>query len=244
MKISIAQTRPVTGDVQQNIYLHQRFIVQAAAGGADLIVFPELSLTGYELTLAQELALNPEDDRLHVFQSLAATHNLTIGVGAPTCHPAGVCISLIIFRPDKSRHVYSKQHLHPDEEAFFVSGGSSRNLIGEGDNVALAICYELSVPEHAAQAFAHGAAVYIASVAKYAHGVDMAAQRLVEIAHSYAMTVVMANAVGPADGGECAGQTAVWNTQGRLVAQLDNAHEGLILYDTDRQKWVKMAAVG
>ena len=241
MKISVAQTRPVTGDVQQNIIRHQRFIEQAAASGADLIVFPELSLTGYEPTLAQELALNPEDDRLHVFQTLAISHKLTIGIGAPTRHPTGVCISLIIFRPDKSRHVYSKQHLHPDEEAFFVSGGITGNLIGEGDNVALAICYELSVPEHAAQAFAHGATSYIASVAKSARGVDLAAQRLAEIARRYAMTVVMANAIGPADGGECAGQTAVWNTLGCLVAQLDNAHEGLILDDTDWQKWAKMA---
>lgn len=123
---------------------------------------------------------------------MAISHKLTIGIGAPTRHPTGVCISLIIFRPDKSRHVYSKQHLHPDEEAFFVSGGITGNLIGEGDNVALAICYELSVPKHAAQAFAHGATSYIASVAKSARGVDLAAQRLAEIACRYAMTVVMA----------------------------------------------------
>ena len=242
MKICAAQTRPVTGDVQQNTRLHQRFIAQAAAGGADLIVFPELSLTGYEPTLAQELALNPEDGRLDVFQTLAAIHNLTIGVGAPTRLPTGVGISLIMFRPNQSRHVYAKQHLHPDEEAFFVSGGITGNLSSGGDNVALAICYELSVPEHAALAFARGATVYIASVAKSARGVEMADQRLAEIARRYAMTVVMANAIGPADGGECAGQTAVWNTQGRLVAQLDNTHEGFILYDTDTQEWVKMAA--
>lgn len=242
MKICAAQTRPVIGDIDQNIILHRRFIEQAATGGADLIVFPELSLTGYEPALAQVLALRLEDGRLDVFQAMAATHNLTIGIGAPTRHPDGVCISLIVFRPDKPRHIYSKQYLHPDEEAFFVSGGISENLVGDGNNVALAICYELSVPVHAAQAFSRGAAVYVASVAKFANGVDRAAQRLSEIARSYAMTVVMANTVGPADGGECAGQTAVWNHQGILVAQLDNRHEGQILYDTDTQESAAMAA--
>ncbi len=235
MKICAAQLRPVTGDIDQNIRLHQRFIEQAAAGSADLIVFPELSLTGYEPTLAQALALSPEDGRLDVFQSMAAAHNLTLGIGAPTRHPDGVCISLVIFQPDKTRHIYSKQYLHPDEEAFFVSSGVSTNLAAAGNNVALAICYELSVPAHAAQASTRGATVYAASVAKFANGVERAAQRLSDIARTYAMTVVMANAVGPADGGECAGQTAVWNHQGILVAQLDNRHEGQILYDTDTQ---------
>lgn len=139
------------------------------------------------------------------------------------------------FRPDKTRYIYSKQYLHPDEEAFFISGGISENLAAAGNNVALASCSELPVPAHAVQASTRGATVYAASVAKFASGVERAAQRLSHIARSYALTVVMANAVGPADGGECAGQTAVWNHQGILVAQLDNRHEGQILYDTDTQ---------
>jgi len=58
MKICVAQTRPVKGDIQSNIENHKKFIDLAVSGGADTIIFPELSLTGYEPELAKELATN------------------------------------------------------------------------------------------------------------------------------------------------------------------------------------------
>ena len=48
MKISIAQTRPIKGDIPANIEAHKRFINLAVSNGADAIFFPELSITGYE----------------------------------------------------------------------------------------------------------------------------------------------------------------------------------------------------
>ncbi|MGH2830821.1 MAG: nitrilase-related carbon-nitrogen hydrolase, partial [Actinomycetota bacterium] len=47
--IAVAQTSPVRGDVQANLEEHGRLVRVAAAEGAQLVVFPELSLTGYEL---------------------------------------------------------------------------------------------------------------------------------------------------------------------------------------------------
>jgi predicted amidohydrolase len=48
MKICAAQTRPVRGDIQTNIDNHKKLIDLAVSNGADIIIFPELSLTGYE----------------------------------------------------------------------------------------------------------------------------------------------------------------------------------------------------
>ncbi len=47
MKICVAQTRPVKGDIQTNIDNHKRLIDLAISNGADTIIFPELSITGY-----------------------------------------------------------------------------------------------------------------------------------------------------------------------------------------------------
>lgn len=55
----------------QNIERHKRFVETAVTHHADLLLFPELSLTGYEPTLAQELAIPPTDPRLDKFQTLA-----------------------------------------------------------------------------------------------------------------------------------------------------------------------------
>jgi predicted amidohydrolase len=77
--------------------------------------------------------------------------------------------------------------------------------------------------------------IYIASVAKFVHGVEQAHKRLAEIAQQYAITTFMANCIGPADGAECAGQSAVWNPQGKLVGQLDDTNEGILVLNTATQ---------
>ena len=63
MKICVAQTRPVKGDIQSNIDNHKKLIDLAVSFGADKVIFPELSLTGYEPHLAKELATNQDDCR-------------------------------------------------------------------------------------------------------------------------------------------------------------------------------------
>ncbi|WP_323845565.1 carbon-nitrogen hydrolase family protein [Microbulbifer magnicolonia] len=232
----MAQTRPIKGDIAANIDSHCGIIDMAVAAGAQVIVFPELSLTGYEPALAEALAVNPDDRRLDVFQQLADREKVVICVGAPTRADAGVCIGLLVFQPESDRRVYSKQILHPDETPFFVSGESSIRALGAGPVAALAICYEISVPEHAQRAEAAGADIYIASVAKFVGGIGRAEARLAVIAGDYGMPVLMANAVGEADGNTCAGQSAVWNRQGQLIGQLDGVSEGILIFDTESQE--------
>lgn len=233
MKICLAQTKPVKGDIASNIAHHLKLIEAAIPYKADCIFFPELSLTGYEPTLAGALAIATDDNRLTVFQTISDTHRLTIGVGAPVKTDAGITISLLLFQPGKKRAVYAKQFLHPDETPFFISGNNTAGFIGEKEKTALAICYELSVPEHAATAFRHGAAIYVASVAKTNEGVKKAAERLIEIAREYTMTVLMVNGLGLNDGMVCAGQSAAWNKRGEWLGQLNDSREGLLMMDTE-----------
>ncbi|MFD1142931.1 carbon-nitrogen hydrolase family protein [Larkinella insperata] len=236
MRISVAQTRPVKGDISRNIDHHQRFIDLAAAHGADVLVFPELSITGYEPTLAGELATTPDDPRFAVFQQRSDAHNLTLGIGVPTRNEAGVCITMVLFHPNQPWQTYAKKYLHADEEPFFVSGRNASVVLRNKPEVALAICYELSVPEHAADAHQTGATLYLASIAKTASGVQKAAQILSDIAKTYAMTVLMANSVGPSDDFVSGGKTAIWSTRGDLLAQLSDTGEGMLLFDTETQK--------
>lgn len=239
MNICVAQTRPVTGDIQHNIEAHKKLIQLAASNGADTIIFPELSITGYEPQLAKDVATTPDDSRFDDFQRLSDANQITIGIGVPTTAGAGICISMILFQPYKERQVYSKKYLHADEELFFISGQSTVGLTGNKSNAALAICYELSVPEHAANAAESGAQIYIASVAKSVSGVDKAVQRLSEIANTYSMTVLMSNCIGECNGMKCGGKTSVWNNKGELIGQLDDASEGILIFDMDTEELIK-----
>src|SRR4051794_17238166 len=112
MKICVAQTKPVKGDIQSNIDSHKRLIDVAISNGADTIIFPELSLTGYEPKLSKELATDQDDSRFDDFQKISDTKHITIGVGMPTKSNSDILISMIIFQPYAPRQTYSKQYLH------------------------------------------------------------------------------------------------------------------------------------
>src|SRR5689334_20523300 len=114
MKICVAQTKPIKGDIAGNIAAHKKLVGLAIAHGADSIFFPELSITGYEPELAKDLATDVTDSRLDGFQDISNANNITIALGMPTKGDNGILITMIIFQPNAPRQAYSKQHLHSD----------------------------------------------------------------------------------------------------------------------------------
>jgi len=232
MRIAVVQTKPVSCAVDVNIKAHETWIKKAATHRADMVFFPELSLLGYEPQHAARLVLRADDARLDVFAMLSQALQLTIGVGAPTWGLDGVRISMIVFRPDAARIVYSKQHLHADELPYFVAGNGQVTLASGADVVAPAICYESLLPEHCAQAAALGATIYIASVAKSANGLAKAEAHYPSIARRHSLPVLMANCVGACADFEAVGGSAVWNAEGERLARLPATGEGALLFDS------------
>jgi predicted amidohydrolase len=239
MKICVAQTKPVKGDIQSNIINHKKLIALAVSYKADTIIFPELSLTGYEPELAKELAVDKDDSRLNDLQSISDTNELTIGVGVPIKNNSGINIGMVIFQSNKERQVYYKKYLHADEEPYFVSGQNTIGLIGSKPNIAFAICYEIFIPEHSENTFKIGAEIYIASVAKTINGVERAVTTLSGIANKYSMTVLMSNCIGHCDNFESAGKSSVWNNKGVLLGQLNGTNEGILIFDTDTEEVIE-----
>lgn len=232
MRLCGVQCRSIPGDMERNLGAHATLTRRAASLNADFILFPELSLTGYEPRLASALATEPGDKRLDVLEKLADSNDTIIAVGLPLREPAGVTISMVIFRPGRPRLIYTKQHLHASEAPYFVPGHGFPTLSIADTAVAPAICYELSVPEHAETAAAAGAKVYAASVAKTADDARRAASTLAATSRRHAMLAMMVNGVGPCDGETCAGGTAAWGPTGDLLANLDGTSQGLLVLDT------------
>lgn len=232
MKIAVAQTRPVKGDIPFNIEKHKKLIQLAISQGAESIFFPELSLTGYEPPLAKSLATNQDGKLFDQFQVLSDTNKILIGLGMPTNANAGVRISMIIFQPGKPRQTYSKQQLHDDELPYFVSG-DTQVLLSIGDEViAPAICYESLQISHAETVNQLGGDIYVASVAKSQKGIDKAMIHYPEVARKFSMTVLMANSVGPCDDFVSVGKSSVWTKKGILAGQMNENEEGILIFDT------------
>ena len=236
MKLSIAQFRPASGDIELNITNHIRLINLAIDQNADVIIFPELSISGYEPQIASELATDQDDARFNIFQKISDSEHITIGIGAPTKQPDGVAISMILFQPNQQRTTFSKQFLHHSETPYFVAGSGYNDFSIDSSKIAVAICYELSVPEHSARASENGADIYMASVVESVNGVEQSIAQLSETARKYGMTTFMANCIGQTGAYNCPGKSSIWNNTGELIGQLNDEQEGILVLDNETRE--------
>ncbi|MFV8325219.1 carbon-nitrogen hydrolase family protein [Flavobacterium sp. ZS1P14] len=238
MKISIAQTRPIKGNISANIDKHKILIELASSLKASSIFFSELSLTSYEPELAKDLATNQNDSRFDIFQEISDINKITIGLGIPTKTKTGIQIGMIVFQPENPRQTYSKQQLHSDEFPYFESGDQQIILNVDSKKIAPAICYESLQPDHSEKASKLGAEIYLASVAKSQNGVNKAMIHYPAVAKNYAMPVLMSNCIGFCDNFVGAGFSAVWTKQGKLAGQLDGKNEGILVFDTETEELI------
>ncbi len=232
MKICIAQTKSHKGDIQKNILNHLKMIKWAIEYNSDLIVFPELSITGYEPKLAKEFAKNIDDQIFNPFQKLSNENNITIGIGVPTLSAKGIKISMLLFKPNLKRIIYSKQILHKDESPYFVCGHQQIFLEIKKEKIAFGICYETLQRNHFEKAIENKANIYIASVAKSGSSLKKAYSYFPNISAEFNTPILMANSVGKCDNFMSVGQSSIWNKQGTLVNKLDYKNQGILIYDT------------
>ncbi len=147
-KFAMAQVPAIKGSVQDNINIHLRAVSTAAWAGVSLIVFPELSLTGYEPELAGSLAFDENDDRLVPLISAAAQHRIHIIAGAPLKGKSKPHIGALIISPSGLVSSYSKINLHSSEEQFFSPGNEHRVITIDTHTIGVAICADTNAPEH------------------------------------------------------------------------------------------------
>lgn len=217
MCIAAAQSCALAGDVAGNVLAHTRFIAAARRAEVELLLFPELSLSGYEPALLQRCALRPDDPRLAPIRELAREARMTIIVGAPLARDDGAApaIAAFIHTPDGDVAVQTKQHLHPGEEQYATAGAAATRLHDlRGERYALAICADTAHPQHPTTAAAAGASLYLASMLISEAGYPADAATLQTHAAAHHMAVLMSNHGGPSGGYQCAGRSAFWAPDG------------------------------
>jgi len=202
----------------------------AAERGAQLLVFPELSLTGYELSIARSNALRPDGSDLSPLRHLATHAQMTVVVGAPLLDDQDeLHIAAFAIRSDGSVLTYTKEYVHQSEEGVFRSGPGGPAFLVEDVTVALAICADATHPEHAARAAARGATVYAVGVMITEDGYTRKAALLKSYALEHRMAVLMANYSGTTGGSVSAGKSALWSEDGQLVAASAGSEEALVV---------------
>lgn len=217
--IAAIQSASIKGDIATNLTRHLVLARQAAALGARLALFPELSLTGYEPDVAAAAAMRGDDARLAPLAELAQSSGMTIVAGAPLRIDGALYIGALSFLPDGSVAEYTKQHLHDGEGAVFTAGCGGAALDIDGAPVALAVCADFTHAGHAQGAAQAGAMLYAASVLVSPGGYAKDSEILRGYAEQHAMPVLMSNHGGPTGGWQSAGRSALWDERGRLVVE-------------------------
>lgn len=243
--LAAAQTISIPGDLTGNIERHCDFVRMAAAAGADLLLFPELSLSGYEPDLVASCIVDPAGAALAPLRDLAQQHSMVLILGAPLASAnERPYIGAIVLFADGSHATYHKRHLHSGEEQWASAGAADTASFPLGrERFALAICADTSHAEHAKAAATTGASLYLAGVLISEKGYAADAANLQRHAASHGYGVLMANHGGPSGGYVSAGRSAFWNEDGQLVGATPGAGEQLLLVRREQGNWTTEAIV-
>ena len=246
MKIAIAQCAPALGAVKRNLEMHRDWIGRATSAGAKLVVFPELSLTGYYLKdLAAEVACAADDPRL---QSIAdASREIDVSAGfVERSADARLHIAQGYWSGGALRHVHRKVYLPTygifDDGRYFAPGDRFETFESAVGTAGIAICedlWHLSVPYLYA---AGGANVIFAPADSPGRGVaeggdlgTAASCRMMDRFYAQYLTVylVFANRVGHEDGIAFWGGSEIIGPDGTVCGRANEFEEELLVADLD-----------
>lgn len=215
LTVAVAQPACADLDVAFNAG-RQAGVVQAA--GARVVVFPELSLTGYDLA-APGMAV--DDSRLDPIRAACGSAGAIALVGAPVREDDGrEYIATLAVTGESTTVVYRKMHLHGEEVHRFTPGEKPEVLEIDGWRLGLAICFDAAVPQHAADTAALTIDAYVASTLYEAGQAARRDRHMRDRAATHGVWVVLSTAAGPSgEYRQTSGGSGVWAPDGRLLAQ-------------------------
>lgn len=148
LTIAVAQVDPRVGDLRSNIEMHCERIEAAIAQGAHLVVFPELSLTGYTLRdIAWDVALNPATDpRLEPLRRLSQSIGIAFGC-VVTAEDHGLYNAAVYLEQGEVRHIHHKVYLPTygmfEEGRYFAAGRNVAAFDTAHGRLGMLVCEDM-----------------------------------------------------------------------------------------------------
>lgn len=248
IKIALAQINTRLGDPPGNLEKHLTYTHQATQAGADLLVFPELSLTGYALQdIATAVAHQPKPDDPIFRPLLQASQDIDLVVGFVDEDPRHrFYIAAAYLSGGEVLHVHHKVYLPTyglfDEGRFFAWGDSVQAFDTRFGRVGIAICEDFWHASPPYILWIDGADILIFTSASPGRGVTQepkleSARWVEQINRAYANLftsfVVHANRVGYEDGMNFWGGSTIFDPNGDLVVQGPYHEEALVMTEID-----------
>lgn len=249
VKIALAQIAPVLGDVRKNLELHLKIIDRARKEKADLVVFPELSLTGYKLRdLVETVALDPDAAReFRVLKTLSRDIGLVLGFVEERPSEKGMFYNSAAFLAGgRILHVHRKVFLPTfglfEEQRFFAPGRNFRTFATPWGKMGLMICRDFFHLSPHYLLFAGGAETTLTISAAPGRGLSeeegFASSRMWELMGEsmgrFAQAfVIYCNRVGFEDGVAFAGGSFVYTPMGESAGRAAYLEPDLLVREID-----------
>jgi NAD+ synthase (glutamine-hydrolysing) len=245
MRLALAQINSVVGDIDGNTSRVVGWLERARAANADLVLFPELVVTGYP---AEDLLLRPgfvRAARRAVDEIAAATHGIVALLGAPHLD-TDLFNACFVLAHGEVRCIYRKRYLPNygvfDEDRYFAPGNDLFLLrLGEV-RVGPTICEDIWQPGPPATDLALGGAQLIANISAspFHVGKDREREEMLKVrALDNSCFVALCNAVGGQDELIFDGHSVILDDEGTVLARAAGFEEELLVCDID-----PVAAVG
>lgn len=250
MKIALAQISPKLGDIDHNFRLHMDHIQKAKKKKADLLIFPELSLTGYTLKdMVEEVAIDPRSDPL--FKKLKAqSREISFVVGFVEERERGSFMnSAAFFSRGKITHIHRKVYLPTygmfEELKFFSEGKNFNTFPTLFGKAGMLICYDFLHISSSYLLFVGGSELIISISAAPGRGLSddegYASSRMWElmgeaVSRFFQCFVIYCNRVGFEDGKSFAGGSFIYDPGGQLIARSPSVDEDFLVKDIDLEE--------
>lgn len=244
VRVALGQMDCVLGDTGVNLQRTLELAERAHGAGAELILFPEMSLTGYFLgDRVFDLALRPDDPRLKPL--LDASHDISMAIGMPLEEPGPRFYNAGLYlEAGEVKHVHRKIYLPTfgafDDARYFAPGERMAAFDTRFGRMAMLICEDLWHPALAYLAVQDGADYLLGLIASPTTGVDkgfhpQAGYQALHRAYATTLTcfVLTCNRVGE-EGGLCFwGGSEIVGPDGVCLAQAEGAEQQLVLADLE-----------
>ncbi len=152
MKVALAQIECSVGDVEANCSKIIDFIEQASSKNCEVVIFPEMSDTGYDTSVIKDTASSWNERPFQLIQNAAAKQGIYVICGLSERVDDDVYNSVAVLSPGgELLGSYRKMHLFSPaparEDQYFTPGSSFTILPIRGTTWGFTICYDLRFPE-------------------------------------------------------------------------------------------------
>jgi NAD+ synthase (glutamine-hydrolysing) len=241
LRIALAQVNVTVGDLAGNRQRLAAACGQARAAGADLVVFPELALSGYP---PEDLLLRPgflRDCRRELEALAPATEGLVAVVGVPEAAGGRVYNAAAVLEDGKLSGFYRKVELPNygvfDEKRYFTPGDRPHFLVVKGAKISVTICEDLWVPGSPVERWPAeaGAKLVVNLSASPFHAGKLAERQatLSRYARATGATVLYTNLLGGQDELVFDGGSLVVSPKGEVLAAARRFAEDFLVIDVE-----------